>query len=269
VINSVKNERIKRYRRLRKRNLRYKDGKFLIEGIQAVAEALSFPLKPESIVVNERGRLLLEPYSHLVNGRSIPCLLVDDKVMESLAGTVTPQGILAVSGFIDIDLHTLLASSPSPLLIANRVRDPGNLGSMVRIADAAGVGGLIVCRESVDPYNPKTVRSTAGSLFHVPFCVGLGISEVIHEVRRAGYTVFAAEAHEGMDLWDVEWPERLALVVGNEAWGMPQEEGSLVDVAVNVPMAGKAESLNVASATAVILFELERQRRLKGADKGI
>jgi TrmH family RNA methyltransferase len=262
VINSVKNERIKRYRRLRKRNFRYKERKFLVEGVQAVAEALACESKPECVIVNERGQILLDSHSHLAAGRGIPSFVVDDKVMETLTTTVTPQGIIAVSCFVDIALPELLSRSPATIVIANRVRDPGNLGNMVRIADAAGAGGMIVCRQSVDIYNPKTVRSTAGSIFHVPLAVGLGASEVIHEVRRAGYTVFAADAHEGTNIWETEWPQRLALVMGNEAWGITEDEGVIFDGMVRIPIKGEAESLNVSSATAVLLYEIERRRGL-------
>ncbi|OFW56010.1 MAG: hypothetical protein A2W01_04615 [Candidatus Solincola sediminis] len=260
MINSVKNERIRRCRRLRKRNFRYKDHKFLVEGIQGVAQALSHPSKPEIIIVNERGAGVLNAYSHLIDGRSIPCFSVDEKIMEVLTTTTTPQGVIAVCHFIDIDLIALLEAQPSLMLIANRVRDPGNLGNMVRIADAAGAGGVIVCSESVDIYNPKTVRSTAGSIFHVPITIAGGAPQVIHEVRRAGYTVFAAEAHEGINSWEVEWPERVAVVMGNEAWGIPEEEEAMFDGSVRIPMLGKAESLNVSSATAVLLYEIQRCR---------
>jgi TrmH family RNA methyltransferase len=262
VINSLKNERIKRYRRLRKRNFRYKDRKFLVEGVQAVGQALAHENKPECVILNERGQVLLDSYSHLITGRGVPNFVVDDKVMETLTTTVTPQGIIAVSHFVHIELAELLSRSPETIIVANRVRDPGNLGNMVRIADAAGAGGMIVCRESVDIYNPKTVRSTAGSIFHIPLAIGMAANEVIHEVRRAGYTVFAAEAHEGTNIWEVEWPRRLALVMGNEAWGIPQDEGAMFDGMVRIPIKGEAESLNVSSATAVLLYEIERCRGL-------
>lgn len=263
VINSLKNERIRRYRRLRKRSFRYKDRKFLVEGIQGVAQALTYPSKPEAIIVSERGAGALSSYSHLIDGRSIPSFIVDEKVMETLTTTATPQGVVAVCRFIDIDIRELLEAGPATILIANRVRDPGNLGNMVRIADAAGAGGVIVCSESVDIYNPKAVRSTAGSIFHVPVTIVGGVSEVIHEVRRAGYTVFAAEAHDGNNLWEVEWPERVAILMGNEAWGIPEEEEALVDGSVRIPILGKAESLNVSSAAAVLLYEIDRCRDLR------
>jgi TrmH family RNA methyltransferase len=134
---------------------------------------------------------------------------------------------------------------------------------MIRIADAAGVGGMVVCAQSVDPYNPKTVRSTAGSLFHIPLSVGDDVSETTRKLKGDGYKVYAADAHNGTGLWETEWPEKLAVVMGNEAWGLSPEEELLADELIRVEVFGKAESLNVSAAAAVILYEV-RRRRLKG-----
>lgn len=268
VINSLKNERIRRYRRLRKRNFRYKDGKFLVEGVQAVAEALTYAMKPECLIMNDRGMAAMEGYAHLIGARSIPCFIVDDKVMNALTATTTPQGVIAVAPLVDVDLSTLLATRPPTILVANRVRDPGNLGNMVRIGDAAGAGGMVVCRESVDLYNPKTVRSTAGSIFHIPVVVGPSIGEVIQEAKRTGYTVFATQARQGTNVWEAEWPARAMLIMGNEAWGMPEVEEAMVDGIIRVPIIGKAESLNVSAAAAVLLYEIERSRGLERARRG-
>jgi TrmH family RNA methyltransferase len=157
-------------------------------------------------------------------------------------------------------LDSISGGGAATVLVANRVRDPGNLGSMVRIADAAGVGGMVICAESADLYNPKTVRSTAGSLFHIPLAVGDDITTTLRALKENGYVVFAADAHSGTSIWEAEWPRRLALVMGNEAWGIPLEETALADGLVRVPILGRAESLNVSAAAAVLLYEVERRR---------
>ncbi|MDI6872935.1 TrmH family RNA methyltransferase [Candidatus Solincola sp.] len=260
IIESPKNERIRRYRRLLKRTFRYREGRFLAEGMKAVAESLEASLPPECIICDEKGLRALEAYSDYLQKRNVPCFQAAPAVMELLTSTVTPQGVVAVCPMLHQPLEEFLADGPPVLLVADRVRDPGNLGTMVRIADAAGAGGVIVCSESVDLYNPKTVRSTAGSIFHLPVCVGLEAETVLKSLKEAGYALVVADAREGTVVWEVEWPERTALVMGNEAWGVPEQEEEMADGRVRVPITGRAESLNVAAATAVILYEILRKR---------
>jgi len=260
VIESPKNERIRQYRRLRKRNFRYREGKFLVEGRQCVVEALSGRHQPECLICSDRGVEVMSAYADVINERGIPCYSAAEEVMATLSATVTPQGIIAVMPLLHEDIQSMIEGSPATILIANRVRDPGNLGNMVRIADASGAGGIVVCAESADPYNAKTVRSTAGSLFHLPLTIGQDLAEATRNLRDAGYAVLAADAHSGTDLWDTEWPGRLALVMGNEAWGMPREEEAVVDGLVRIPLLGHAESLNVSAAAAVLLYEAARRR---------
>lgn len=252
---------------MRKRNFRYREGRFLVEGVQCVAEALLSTHIPECLICNDRGIEAMEAYADVIRERSVLCFSVSDEVIASLAATVTPQGVIAVSPLVHLGLDKILSTGPATVLVANRVRDPGNLGNMVRIADAAGVGGMIVCAESADLYNPKTVRSTAGSLFHIPLAVGEDISTTVRALKEAGFAVFAADAHSGTGMWEAEWPQRLALVMGNEAWGIPSEEAALADGLVHVPILGKAESLNVSAAAAVLLYEVER-RRSAGVSEG-
>jgi TrmH family RNA methyltransferase len=268
VIESPKNERVRRYRRLRKRNFRYREGLFIVEGLQCVAEALKSPHTPECIICNDRGREVLEAYAYVIRTRGIPCLTASDEVIKGLSDTVTPQGIIAVSPLVHVEIDDICAAGPATVVVADRVRDPGNLGNMIRIADAAGAGGMVICAESADLYNPKTVRSTAGSLFHFPLAVGGEISAAIKALKDAGYAVFAADAHAGNAMWEVEWPERLALVMGNEAWGIPEDEAALADGLVRVPILGGAESLNVSAAAAVLLYEVARSRSAKKGVKG-
>ncbi len=268
IINSPRNERIRKYRRLRKKNFRYREGKFLVEGYQAVAEALSYKQKPECLICNQKGIEAMGAYADLISEMSIPCFEVNDEVIFTLSTTVTPQGIIAVSPLVHIDLPRLTGEADSTVLVANRVRDPGNLGNMVRIADAAGAGGMIVCRESADPYNPKTVRSTAGSIFHLPLAIGSSLPEAVQQLKLDGYTVFTADAHSGTNMWEAEWPRKVALVMGNEAWGIPEDEEAIVDGQVRVPILGGAESLNVSAAAALLLYEVERNRVMGKREEG-
>lgn len=259
MIESPKNERIRQYRRLRKKNYRYRENSFLVEGVQCVGEALTSSFVPKCLICNERGMEAMEAYADVIRERSVPCFATNDEVISTLTATVTPQGVIAVYPLVHKELDSVLKAAPSTILVASRVRDPGNLGNMVRIADAAGAGGMVICAQSADLYNPKTVRSTAGSIFHIPLAVGDDVSIVIQSLKRAGYAVFAANAHSGKSMWDVEWPHRLALVMGNEAWGIPPHEEVMADALVRVDLFGKAESLNVSAAAAVLLYEVKRR----------
>ncbi len=229
--------------------------------MQAVAESLSSPHPPECIICDQKGLRALEAFADVLRLRSIPCFQAAPQVLQMLTSTVTPQGIVAVCPMLHLSLKELLALQPEVVLVANRVRDPGNLGNMVRIADASGAGGMVVCAESADLYNPKTVRSTAGSIFHLPLVVGEEAASAMEALRGAGYKIYASDAREGDILWEVRWPERIALVMGNEAWGIPEGEEMMADSRVRIPLSGKAESLNVAVAAAVILFEILRKRK--------
>ncbi len=268
VIESPKNERIRQYRRLRKRNFRYREGKFLVEGLQCVAEALVSGHVPECLICSSKGLDAMAAYADVIRERAIPCYNAADDVIASLSATVTPQGIIAVSPLVHVDISSLLGEIPATILIANRVRDPGNLGNMVRIADAAGAGGMVVCAESADLYNAKTVRSTAGSLFHLPLSVGQDIAAAARTLKESGFTLLAADAHSGTGMWEIEWPERLALVMGNEAWGIPHDEEALVDEIVHIPLMGHAESLNVSAAAAILLYEAARKRAEESGGEG-
>jgi TrmH family RNA methyltransferase len=268
VIESPKNERIRRYRRLRKKNFRYREGQFLVEGLKCVAEVLLSPYVPECLILSEGAPEALAAYADIIRDRGIPSLTVSDEVIASLSDTVTPQGVIAVSPLVHVEMEELFRDGASPLIIASRVRDPGNLGTMIRIADAAGAGGMVVCAESADLYNPKTVRSTAGSLFHFPIAVGADIASSLRVLHEQGYEVLATDAHAGKDMWEVEWPPKLALVLGNEAWGIPQEEAEMMDGLVKIPMLGKAESLNVATAAAVLLYEVARRKHASMQKEG-
>ncbi|MDY6794231.1 MAG: RNA methyltransferase [Actinomycetota bacterium] len=244
---------------MRKRNYRYREKAFLVEGMKAVVEALYSPFKPECLLFLEDGIGDLEAHAGVIVKRDIPCYSVNEDVISHLATTVTPQGVIAVSPFVHRGLKAFLDEAPSTILVADRVRDPGNLGNMVRAADASGTEGMIICRESADIYNPKTVRSTAGSIFHLPLVTDVDIAAVISALKDKGHRIFAADAHDGSAIWDVKWPEKVALVMGNEAWGIPREDEAMADEIVHIPIFGRAESLNVAAAAAVILFDIKRR----------
>ncbi len=192
----------------------------------------------------------------------VPVHEVSGELMAELAQTVTPQGLLAVCAFVDVPLAELIGSAPWLVVVLANVRDPGNAGTVLRTADAAGADGVIFADASVDPYNSKCVRSSAGSLFHLPLVVGAPLAEAVAGLRRAGLAVLAAEGSAAVRLDELDATGRLASptawIFGNEAWGLPPELRELADDAVAVPIYGRAESLNLAAAAAVCLYASAR-----------
>jgi RNA methyltransferase, TrmH family len=190
---------------------------------------------------------------------------VDDSVMRSMAETVHPQGVLAVCDFLDVPLEDLLARQPGLLAVCVDVRDPGNAGTVIRCADAAGADGVVLAGTSVDPYNGKAVRASAGSLFHLPVVVAADPSYVVEGLRSAGLTVLATTGAGELDLDDAlddgTLTGRSAWLFGNEAHGLPANLLDLADHRVRIPIRGRAESLNLATATAVCLYASARAHR--------
>ena len=184
-------------------------------------------------------------------------------VLERIAGTVTPQPVLAVVGMVDVPLDRL--RGPGPVVVCADVRDPGNLGTVLRSAEAAGAAGVVCCDGTVDVYNPKCVRASAGALFHVPVVAGGAPVNVLAALGTSGWwrlgtAVGAGEAYTTADL-----AGPVAFVLGNEAGGLPTEVEPALDGHVHIPIEGRAESLNVGMACAVLCFEAARQRHLAPA----
>ncbi len=183
-------------------------------------------------------------------------------VIERVSDTVHPQPVLAVVGFSPAPLE--VARDQSAVMVLVDVRDPGNAGTMIRIADAAGIGVVIHCDGSVDPTNPKTVRSSAGSIFHLPVVVGGDAGTVIAALQRWELTTVGTAVRDGADYAEFDWRRRVALVFGNEASGLDESLMGGLDARVSIPMVGRAESLNVAVSASVLCFETLRQRRTGG-----
>ncbi len=195
----------------------------------------------------------------------VPVRACAEDAVAVLAETVTPQGVVAVCLRRTSDLSAVLAQGPRLLAVLSAVRDPGNAGAVVRCADAAGADAVVLTAGSVDPYNGKAVRASAGSLFHLPLVIGAELPGVLERLRAGGLTVLAADASGALDLDEAADTGLLAgptaWVFGNEAWGMSAAERALADAVVRVPLRGRAESLNLATAAAVCLYASAREQR--------
>jgi RNA methyltransferase, TrmH family len=256
VITSVRNPRVAAALKLHKRAFRERQRAFLVEGAHVLVEAI------------ESGRALSalfhrEPSSELVRRAAeggADTIHVSEEILERLARAATPQGFVGVAPFVDVPLEAV-PDRPSCVTILHAVRDPGNAGTVLRSADAVGADAIVFTATSVDVYNEKTVRSSAGSLFHLPVVRGPETAQAIDALRSRGMRVLAMDAAGASDLYGQDLADPVAFVFGNEAWGLPAEVAALADDVVRVPLSGRAESLNLAAAATVCLFEWERQRR--------
>jgi RNA methyltransferase, TrmH family len=245
-------------RRLQRRKDRQSDRRFLAEGRQAISEALHRPGAVAQLIVADvsvdRHRDLIRTAS---NG-GVDTVRAPERAVVELAHTVTSQGLVAVCQMVDVATDEALAGSPRLVVLCDQVRDPGNLGTVIRCADAFGADAVLVSRDSVDLYNAKTVRATTGSLFHLPIAVGVDLAEAVAQARDVGLQVFGADAHAACSVNDLahsgELTKATLWVMGNEAWGLPAEHTTLLDRLVALPRYGQAESLNLSTAAAVLLY---------------
>ncbi len=266
---SAKSGRVKTARRLARRNFRAEERLFLAEGAKALAEALHFsPQLPGGVVevfATETASRQWAALRKAVDDLGVPWSLVGDDALSALSGAVTPQGIVAVCRFLDVDPDLVLGASPRTVVICADVRDPGNAGTVIRTADAAGAGGVVLAGHSVDLYNDKTVRATVGSLWHLPVALAEDPARCLRAAQAAGFVVLAADGAGETDLFEAEasglLDQPVAWLFGNEARGLPEELAALADHRVSIPILGRAESLNLSTAAAVCLYASARAAR--------
>lgn len=299
AITNTRADRVRTIAALGGRSVRLRRRQFLVEGPQAVREAL---VRDRRLRDASRAGIVTEVYASDECLTRMPELadlcrgarlrFAEDPVLAAMADTISPQGIIAVCNFIDTSLELVLAARPTLVAVLARVQDPGNAGTVLRAADAAGADAIVVSAGSVDIYNPKAVRSTAGSLFHLPVVVGAGLSELTAQLHGAGVQILAADGHGDLDLDELSDrsaatrldaaagtarmaagadPSRAAReadlaapsawLFGNEAQGLGDEILAMADHRVAVPVYGQAESLNVGTAATVCLYASARAQR--------
>lgn len=271
-LTSLRSARVTSVRRLAKRAFRARERRFVAEGPQAVREALAAAVEAGAgqtvvteVLVTTDAASRHPELTDLARTAGVGVTVATSEVLGALSQTVTPQGVVAVCGFLDVALDDVLADAPRLVAVMAHVRDPGNAGTVLRAADAAGADAVVFTDASVDPYNSKCVRASAGSLWHLPVVVGVPSDAVFDALRGAGLTVLAADGGGVRDLDEAEDSGLLraptAWVFGNEAWGLPDETVARCDEAVRVPIHGRAESLNLATAAAVTLYASARAHR--------
>jgi TrmH family RNA methyltransferase len=259
VLENPRSPRVRAVAKLAKRSARDETGLFLLEGPQAVAEAIGY--RPEAVVELFATPTAMERHPAVrdaARDADIEVVFAAESVLEAMADTVTPQGIVAVARQFPTALKDVLADAPRLIAICEEVRDPGNLGTIIRAADAAGADAVLLTGRTVDPFHPKVVRATTGSLFHVAVSRAGELADVIAAVGRAGLRVIAADV-KGEDLLAARsrgmLAEPTAWLFGNEARGLSDEALELVPSVLRLPIYGQAESLNLATAASVCLYE--------------
>ncbi len=268
MLENPRSPRVRAVAKLTKRSARAETGLFLLEGPQSVREALTY--RPDAIV-----ELFVTPTSWEKHGdlreqaadAGVDAQFVTEFVLAAMADTVTPQGVVAVARQTPTSVRDIFAASPRLVAICEEVRDPGNLGTIIRAADASGADAVVLTGRTVDPYNPKVVRSTTGSLFHLPISVGGDVADVVERARSVGMQVIAADV-KGDDLLEARaagvLAQPTAWLFGNEARGLDDAALTLADRALRLPIFGRAESLNLATAASVCLYESAFAHRTSG-----
>ena len=234
----------------------------MLEGARLLREALDAGVQLEAVFVSDDAAHSTHVDLTVSRARAagVPVVVLERGVMERVATTVTPQPVAGVAPFVDVALEAVLPATL--VVVCVDIRDPGNLGTVVRSAEAAGAGGVVCCDGSADLYNPKVVRASAGSLFHVPVVVGGEPVEILERLGAVGLRRFATVARGGDAPDAVDLCAPVAIVLGNEAHGLPSAVDARLDAQLTVPMAGRTESLNVGMVAAVVCFEAARQRRV-------
>lgn len=257
-LTGLQNPVVKAAAELKQKKYRTQNGLYLAEGLRTAEEAVAYKAVETLFYVatdDNRTMRLLEDAAM----QNIKLVCVNENVMKKIADTETPQGIIAVCKMRQPKLENLLASGKM-LLVLDRVGDPGNIGTMLRTADAAGIGGLVLLKGCADIYAPKTVRSSMGSLFHIPVLSGVSEQEFVSAAKKAGYDLLVTCLDGADNLYKADLSGRIAFVMGNEAGGVSETLLEKADKRVYIPMAGRAESLNVAMAAGIVMFEALRRK---------
>ncbi len=261
---TVRSSTVAGARRLLQRKFRREEGLFLVDGPQAVAEAFEAQLVVE-VFVSETATDAARFAADAVERSGVRVHVVESAALAQLSGSVTPQGIVAVARIAHPGIDEVLDGAPRLLVLLDAVADPGNAGTVIRVADAVGADAVVVSRASVDIFNDKCVRATTGSLFHLPVIAEADLVDVIGSLRAAGVQVLGTTGSSADDLDDLIDGGILcaptAWVLGNEAHGLSKPVAQACDRLVRIPIHGRAESLNLATAAAVVLYASAREQR--------
>jgi TrmH family RNA methyltransferase len=272
MITSKSNPKIKEIRLLKQAKHRNTRGEYFIEGVRLVEEALRQALPVRKVVYSprleeaQRGAALLLLCRKKISRAE--WLYVSEEVMGSISDTTRHQGILVVLGKREYGWEELGKSGGMVLLLCE-LQDPGNLGTIFRAAEAGGVAGLVLTKGSIDPYSPKVARASMGSIFRIPFLTNQDIHDCLKTVRSLGYKIWAATGHGGVSFWEADLAQPSAVILGQEGAGIPKDLIGAADGLLTIPMTPSTESLNVAMAAGLVIYEGIRQKRVRSNERNV
>ncbi|MDO4523456.1 MAG: RNA methyltransferase [Eubacteriales bacterium] len=257
MINSTSNKQIKNLAQLlKKAKARREQRVFVVEGWKMYREVPKDRLVMTYVSESFYGQ---EEHRSLLQGRDVE--VVADRIFHSVSDTVTPQGILCIVRQQEYTLQDILDTAEAPrLMILENLQDPGNLGTIFRTAEGAGITGILMSEDTVDIYNPKVTRSTMGSIYRMPFLYVKDMAAVMDELKRREIRTYAAHLRAKKEYYEQDYRQAYAFLIGNEGRGLTDELTSMADEYIRISMAGQVESLNAAVASAVLMFEAKRQR---------
>ena len=257
MITSTANQQIKNLIQLQKKNkLRQEQGIFIIEGIKMYREAPA-----DQIVKTYVSESFYEKHQNedIWKGESLE--IVADRVFEAASDTKTPQGVLSLVKRFMYTMDDIIQENKALIMILENIQDPGNLGTMFRTGEGAGISGIIMNRTTVDVFNPKTIRSTMGSIFRVPFFVTENLQDILMQLKSRKIKLYSAHLQGSVSYEEPDYKEPTGFLIGNEGNGLSDEIARMADTYIHIPMAGKVESLNAAIAATLLMYEAARQRR--------
>lgn len=262
MITSLQNKAVKEVAALlEKKKERDRRGLFVVEGVKLFGEAPAERIAQVYLAQSARAQLMAQYGEKL---KALPCEVVSDEVFAKMSDTVTPQGILCLVKQYTYNIEEMLSKSEKKRLlfiVLEDIQDPGNLGTIFRTAEAAGADGVLMSGKTADLYNPKTIRSTMGSIYRVPFLYVVALAPVMETLKEHGVRIFAAHLSGEADYDACDYGKGTAFLIGNEGRGLKEETAALADERIRLPMEGQVESLNAAVASSVLLYEAYRQRR--------
>ncbi|ADL42641.1 tRNA/rRNA methyltransferase (SpoU) [Caldicellulosiruptor obsidiansis OB47] len=262
-ISSRENECIKRVKKLNDKKYREEFRSFIIEGLKLVKEAINYQIECINLVIfsqqakDRYQEFYWECKRLLEDGKIKRVIEVPDKLFEYIATTSTPQGILAECNFVDKDINFI--KNLKRVVVADKLQDPGNLGTLIRCADAFGFDAVVTTKGTVDIYNPKTIRATMGSLFHLQIMREAEEGKLIKILKDNSFAVYVATPYGDIEISKVVPDKKFCVVIGNESEGVSDSFAKVAARKIKIPMAGKAESLNAAVAASIVLYELRKR----------
>jgi TrmH family RNA methyltransferase len=260
-ITSSKNPLIKEIKALSRKRDRWENKLFVMEGIKIIDEAIENNVNIKNIFYSDRLLSNNDGWCFLDKIRDMRNLIyVDDKIFSEISDTENSQGVLATGNFLSNNIDNLSDNSEQFLIFLNSLQDPGNMGTIIRSADAFNISGIIIGERCVDPYNPKVVRATMGSLFRMPLYFIHDDIGTINSLKNKGYKIYATSLEESTSNYDINYEGKFVIIIGNEANGVNERLIDLSDMRIKIPIPGHAESLNAGVAASIVMYEVMKQQ---------